>query len=89
MSCKHESFDATVKVIRLSDEPGGEAQDFMSEIRICCLDCRHPFEFIGVAAGLSGMLPMSSVDAQELRAPVRPAGSDRRCAIPGYAITKA
>ncbi len=89
MICPHENFDATVRVIRLTETPNAEAHDFMAEIQICCLECRHPFEFLGVAAGLSGMLPMSSIDAQELRAPIRPAGSDRRCAIPSYAITKA
>jgi hypothetical protein len=59
---------------------------YTAEIRIKCRECGLPFEFIGVEAGMSCEKPMASVDAQELRAPIRPKGCLLMPAIPGFAV---
>lgn len=85
--CLHMNFDAEVSCNRLTksdDDPTVIA--YNAEIRIRCHECGLPFEFIGVDAGMSGERPMASVDAQELRAPIKPKGLAIMPAIPGFAV---
>lgn len=79
--CQHENFRAEVDVNRLLD-----AGAFIADVRIRCSECDLPFEFIGVSAGLKGDKPMCSVSAQEIHLPIRPLGSDRLPAIPGFEV---
>jgi hypothetical protein len=85
-TCKHLSFEAHVEVTRLADGFGevgevGEVVDketavitgYTADVRIKCIACGTPFEFIGLPWGLSRGKPMCSVDFQEARMPIRPA----------------
>lgn len=67
---------ANVDVVRLTDEADpGHLVGFVTDIKINCAECGHPFEFIGIPAGISNGAPRVSADRTELRAPIRP-GSD-------------
>lgn len=81
MKCEHKDFTAHVVVTRIEDVKG-----FFADIRVKCADCGLPFEFVGVDAGLSYEKPMASVDAQELRAPIRPKGCKILPAVPGFNV---
>jgi len=85
--CAHENFTATVKVNRLTKSDSDPTVIAHSaDIRINCVECGLPFEFIGVDAGMMPSKPMVSVDAQELRAPIRPKGCQILPAIPGFSV---
>ncbi len=87
MSCKHFNFKAQVNVFRLTaSDDASKVNGYTAEIRINCTECGLPFEFIGVDAGMLSTKPMASVDAQELRAPIRPKGCKIMPAIPGYTV---
>jgi hypothetical protein len=87
MTCPHLNFNAVINCNRLTkgeDDPIVVA--YNAEIRINCYDCGLPFEFIGVDAGMMPDKPMASVDAQELRAPIRPKGCKLLPAVPGFTV---
>jgi len=67
--CKHESFRAECKVLRIIDQ---DPIEFRLETRVQYVQCGCYFEFIGVPAGFSKEMPMTSADFKELRAPIRP-----------------
>lgn len=70
--CKHENFNATVRVNRVEREPE-EVGGFCADIRITCVSCQQPFVFLGVGrVGLSFEQPMTNVDGTELRQPIAP-----------------
>lgn len=88
-ACPHENFDAVVDVNRLGksdDDP--TIIGYTADIRVWCTDCKEPFRWIGVQAGMSPARPMCSVDEGDLRAPLRPASADPDfgLGIPGFAI---
>lgn len=72
MSCQHEQFECVAKIGRLTDGDDGPVTGYAADIRIRCIQCGMPFEFIGVPGGYSPAQPMVSFDATELRAPIRP-----------------
>lgn len=72
MDCKHLNFETQTRVARLTDGDDGPVTGYSAEIRIRCVDCQHPFEFIGVPGGYSPGQPMVNFDGTELRAPIRP-----------------
>jgi len=81
------NFNASVNVIRLTEENDEtKVKGYTTEIRVSCHECGLPFEFIGVDAGMMPTKPMASVDAQELRAPIRPKGCQLLPAIPGFNV---
>ena len=69
-SCQHEQFAADVNVHRLDDP--GKALVFFADITVRCHQCREPFRFLGVPAGLSFERPAVSVDGLTLSAPIEP-----------------
>lgn len=71
--CEHKNFQGNFKVARLTENesPGAKVNGYMADITIVCLECRQPFEFIGVPQGHSPFQPMLSADNTELRAPIR------------------
>lgn len=75
MSCKHEAFSTSARVMRMEDTGG-----FMLELEVKCDQCQSSFRFIGVERGLSFAGPMGSVDLTELRIPVTP-GADFPTAV--------
>lgn len=73
--CRHTYFQASVNVKRiLKNKADQVATHYVAEIRICCVECGKPFEFKGCGCGLRFDGPMVDVSAQELRAPIEPAG---------------
>lgn len=62
MKCTHEEFDAQVDVNRL--QPSGR---FCADIRIQCRQCKEPFRFLGLPAGLDLNGASVSVDGTEAR----------------------
>jgi hypothetical protein len=65
--CTHPGHAVACAIARLED-----SGKFMAEIRIVCVECREPFRFVGVPAGLRFDGPAVSVDGLELRAPIEP-----------------
>lgn len=66
-------FAVNVDVVRLCDEQNTEhIVGFVADIKITCAGCGHPFEFIGIPAGIANAQPRVSADGTELRAPIRP-----------------
>lgn len=61
---------------------------YSAEIKVNCAECREPFRWNGVLAGLSPAEPRCSVDETELRAPLRPASADPDfgLGLPGFSI---
>lgn len=85
--CEHKDFKAVVNVNRLTkSETDSTVIAYSADVRINCIECGLPFEFIGVDAGMMPDKPMASVDAQELRAPIRPKGLRIMPAIPGFMV---
>jgi hypothetical protein len=70
--CQHEQFEVMAKVVRLTDGDNGPVTGYTADIRIKCVQCEMPFEFIGVPGGYSPSQPMVNFDGTELRAPIRP-----------------
>lgn len=62
MKCKHLDFSANVKVNRLKD-----SGRFSADITIMCVDCKTPFRFLGLPAGLDLDGAAVSVDGTEAR----------------------
>lgn len=75
MQCEHFNFETKVRIARLTDTEEGPVTGFSANIRIQCIDCGHPFEFIGVLGGYSPTQPMVNFDGSELRAPIRPSSN--------------
>lgn len=68
--CQHEHFEAQVNVNRIEDE--GQPRRYAADVTVWCADCRQPFRFLGVRAGLSFEHPTVNVDGTELSAPIEP-----------------
>lgn len=60
--CKHERFEANVDVNRLED-----SGRFCADVRIHCGQCKEPFRFLGLPAGLDLNGAAVSVDGTEAR----------------------
>ncbi len=65
--CEHKDFEALVTINRLED-----ATRFVADVRIICLECKRPFRFLGLPAGIHPELPSVSIDATEARLPIAP-----------------
>lgn len=70
MTCKHIQFDAKVAVARLED-----LGQFMAEIRISCLDCGTPMQFLGLQPGLDLQGARVSIDGLEANIAIVPQGT--------------
>ena len=69
MSCKHESFDASVRVARIEDKGR-----FMAEVRINCRDCGTPMQFMGLEPGFNYNGANVSLDGLEANIGIHPRG---------------
>lgn len=63
--CKHEGFRAVVNVINVED-----VGRRMAEVRVWCMGCNKPMQFLGVPAGFKYSGPTVSLDGQELTVPI-------------------
>lgn len=75
MTCKHEDFSASVTVHRITNSEGSDVIGYMADVEVACAHCNEPFAFIGPPVGQLPDEPGISVDALQLRAPIRPASS--------------
>lgn len=60
--CKHENFQAKVKVNRLTD-----SGRFSADVTINCIECGEPFRFLGLPCGTDLNGATVSVDGTEAR----------------------
>ncbi len=91
MSCSHQNFKVSADINRITQKEGDlDPSAFMADIRLECVDCGTPFEWIGVPMGLSFVRPNVSVDCLELRAPVKPKGEPMPLAatLPGFGVKR-
>lgn len=68
--CRHEQFDASVRVNRITDS--GALAAFVADVQIVCAQCHQHFVFVGSPVGLSCDQPHVSADGQTLHAPLAP-----------------
>lgn len=73
--CKHEDFDASVGVGRLTETEGGPVTGYMADIRLQCKQCGLPFEFLGLQPGLDTQGATVSIDGQEAHIAIAPKGA--------------
>lgn len=64
------NFDATVRVARIED-----IGRFVAEVRIRCLECGKPFQFVGLNSGFNYDGPTVSLDGLEANLPICPEGA--------------
>lgn len=69
MTCKHTNFDANVSVCRLED-----SGRFIAEVRINCVECNTPFQFLGLEPGLNFDGATVSLDGLEANIGICPQG---------------
>lgn len=69
MKCPHDVFSCDVMVNRLED-----TGRFCADVRIVCDQCKTPFRFIGLPAGLDLNGAAVSVDGCEAHLAVAPKG---------------
>ncbi|CAN7322293.1 hypothetical protein LJR084_001860 [Variovorax sp. LjRoot84] len=69
MNCAHLNFDASCGVARLED-----TGRFMLEVRIKCIDCGKPFQFLGLKPGLNFDGATVSLDGLEANLAIFPDG---------------
>lgn len=74
--CPHLEFAVLAEVHRLIDDDEALPHGYYADFRIECAVCHEPFRFNGLPAGVLPNRPTCSLDAMELRAPIRPASSD-------------
>jgi len=69
MTCQHMNFHASVQVARIENKGR-----FMAEIRIKCLDCGIPMQFMGLKPGLDFDGATVSLDGLEANIGIHPQG---------------
>lgn len=66
IKCQHMNFKATVKVARLAkSEIDGKITGYMADIKICCVECKREFQFLGLQPGLDLQGSRVSIDGLE------------------------
>lgn len=69
--CPHDDIVATLHINKFEDTGG-----YMAEFRIQCRNCGHPFQFLGLEAGVNLHGAAVDLDGQELRIAISPAGEN-------------
>jgi len=87
MKCKHETFEAHVRVNRLKD-----SGRFNADVKIHCTQCGEPFRFLGLPAGLDLNGAAVSADGTEARLAIGTAETvanifDGNCPV-GFTVRK-
>jgi hypothetical protein len=67
-------FRAAVGVVRLTDDKG-VTNGFMAEIRICCVACGVPMQFLGLEPGCDTQGARVSIDGLEASIAITPEGT--------------
>lgn len=84
--CDHPEFAANVQVGRISKVDGGPIVAYKAEVTISCHKCGKPFRFLGLPTGDNAAVPMVSVGATELRAPIAPVDEETDTTLLGFEI---
>lgn len=86
--CEHEDFAAVVEINRITGDDGGPVIGYSADIKVNCLHCGEPFQWMGLEAGMQPHRPMCSVDGTLLVAPLRPASAPEGfgLGLPGYTV---
>jgi hypothetical protein len=87
--CQHMNFRVNANIGRLMGSDKGNPEKvncFLAEIRVHCVECGLPFEWVGFECGLSSESEHVDTSAQELRAPIKPKGVLAMPGIPGYTV---
>lgn len=71
-TCPHTAFDSKVAIARLE---GSGPTRFMAEVRIRCVDCDEPFQFLGMQPGLHLAGASVSLDGEEAQLAIAPTRS--------------
>lgn len=71
--CEHRNFRTVVTVNRLVN-PQQIIQGFVVDLRVQCMECELPFEFIGFPCGASLSHATVNPTNEELRVPIKPKG---------------
>lgn len=72
--CDHMQFHSTSNIHVIVDDDF-VVSEYRVDIKVHCVQCGLPFEFVGVPCGLSDIEPTTSYNRQELRVPIK-ASSD-------------
>ena len=72
--CQHESFAANVSVARITNAAGDVVERYQANVTIICDQCKMPFRFVGLPAGLDLNGAAVSVDGAEARLCIAPKG---------------
>ena len=86
MTCKHENFQVSADVFRLSQEDGGPITHYNAEIRIACADCGALFRPVGLPIGLSPYRPATNLAGETLNLPIMPPGEVAPPGLPSYFV---
>lgn len=86
MDCKHESFNANVAVARLED-----TGRFMADVKINCIQCGIPMQFLGLDVGVNYDGARINVDGTEARLAIHPMCEEppETDSFKGFSINKA
>jgi hypothetical protein len=87
MDCKHEDFKVLANIARCTrsdDDP--TVVVFYLGLRVWCMNCRKPFEFVGLPMGLTPGQPRCSVDGEEARMPIKHVGESMPIDIAGFGV---
>ena len=74
--CDHMNFSAEVDVHRLTRDEGGPVTGYMADVRVRCLECGKPFQFLGLPAGVDTQAATVSVDGLEAHLALCPQGHE-------------
>lgn len=72
--CEHMEFAAEVGVNRLTAKDGGPVTSYMAEVRIKCVKCGLPFQFLGLEPGVDLGGARVSLDGLEANIAIAPQG---------------
>lgn len=70
--CEHEQWQASAKVIRLTDTEDGPVTGWTVELEVTCATCLTFMQWVGVPMGSSPSYPTVNPTAVEIRLPCRP-----------------
>ena len=73
-TCKHRKFRSSVNIARMED-----VNQFNASVKINCLECGLPFQFIGLEVGYDSNGACVNVDGTEARLAIAP--QDRQKAL--------
>lgn len=71
--CEHKQFYIEGKVARLTESDDSEIViGYHADIKIICIECHSPFQFIGLPGGYSPSYPTVNFDSTKMRVPIKP-----------------